>query len=748
MRIYIGLLVVYAIVTACQSSHNNEPQIALEGYKIEKGFDLDVVASEPFLDAPVAMDFDSKGRLWVAEMPGFMENLQGRGQNEPTGSIKILEDLDNDGVIDYTNTFLDSLVMPRALKLVYGGLLYVEPPNLWFVEIKGDRPGKRTLVDSSYAPQGNPEYQANGLMLNIDNWIYSAKSNFRYRRKNGKWLKQPTTNRGQWGISHDNFGRLYYNHNSQQLLGDYVLPNRLIRNRFYVPEYGLNRVLTDDQRVYPLHPTAVNRGYAKGILNKDSLLINVTAACGPLIYRGGSFPTGYNENAFVCVPEANLIKRNILSFYGDSTSAKQAWEGKEFLASTDEGFRPVNLATGPDGAIYIADMHRGVIQHYAFLSSYLKKKAKKEQLDTLTGFGRILKIQKKGHTDLKLPDFEKASGSELVQLLDNKNGWIRDRAQQYLILKDKKAAVPELEEMVGNNTNPIAQVHALYALEGLHALSFSLSGAVAQKSDAEVVSHTITLMEEFVTKENAPLAIRVFQELKAKQNVAIDLYLATTVGTWAKVAPNTFAPLLYTLYKNHKDNSLITEALVSGSGQTVKELISYLQKFSDFEKSDLNIKLVKTIERQKENKLNAIYADNVHKMDNRTRGAQLFQQICAACHGLDGEGIEGIAPPFHKSEYLSGPAERVGLIVLHGLQGPVHVNGKLYDLNQAMPGMAGNESLSDEDISDVISYVTNAFSRESKYLAPEKIKKLREQKPKDGGEFTEQELMNYVKALQ
>lgn len=747
MRINFGLLVIYAVVTACQSSYK-EPKIGLEGYKVEKGFDLDLVASEPFLDAPVAMDFDSKGRLWVAEMPGFMESLQGRGENDPTGSIKILEDLNSDGVIDHTNTFLDSLTMPRALKLVYGGLLYVEPPNLFFVEIEGDRPGKRTLVDSSYAPQGNPEYQPNGLVLNIDNWIYSAKSNFRYRRKNGKWLKQPTTNRGQWGISYDNFGRLYYNHNSQQLLGDYVLPNRLIRNKFFVPEYGLNRLLTDDQRVYPLHPTAVNRGYGKGILNKDSLLINVTAACGPLIYRGGNFPTGYNENAFVCVPEANLIKRNILSFYGDSISAKQAWQGKEFLASTDEGFRPVNLVNGPDGAIYVADMHRGVIQHYAFLSPYLKNKAKKEQLDTLIGFGRILKIQKKDSEDAKIPDFEKASVSELVQLLGNENGWIRDHAQQYIILKNKKEAVPALEKLVKNNSDPIAQVHALYALEGLHALSFSLLNAVAEKSDAEVVSHTITLMEEFVSKENAPLAIHVFQELMAKQNIAVDLYIATTLGTWAEVYPNIFAPLINTLYKRYKDNPLIAEALVSGSGQTIKELIPYLQKFSDFENSELNRMLVNNIGRKKENKLNAIYADNVHKMDNRTRGAQIFQQICAACHGLDGNGTEGVAPPFYKSEYLTGPPERVGLIVLHGLQGPVHVNGKQYDLNQAMPGMAGNESLSDEDISDVISYVTNAFSRDSKYLAPEKIKKLREQKSKDGGEFTEQELLSYVKALQ
>src|SRR5690606_26596043 len=219
--------------------------------------------------------------------------------------------------------------------------------------------------------------------MNLDNWIYNANSNFRYRLNDGKWLKEPTSFRGQWGISHDNFGRLYFNNNSRQLLGDYMLPNRLVRNRYYVPKKGVNQRLTNDERVYPVQAVPVNRGYEEGILDKDSVQVEVTAACGPLVYRGGAFPAGYDQNVFVCVPEANLIKRNILTFYGDSTSAKQAWEGKEFLTSLDEGFRPVSLSNGPDGSMYIIDMHRGVIQHYAFLSPYLKKKSKELHLDTI-----------------------------------------------------------------------------------------------------------------------------------------------------------------------------------------------------------------------------------------------------------------------------------------------------------------------------------------------------------------------------
>lgn len=730
------------LILGCKPSFE-ETRISLDGYTVEEGFELQMVASEPLLNAPVAIDFDAKGRIWAAEMPGFMDNLEGKGENEPTGAIRILEDRDEDGVMDHSKIFIDSLVMPRALALVYGGLLYAEPPNLWFVEIENDKPGKRTLVDSLYAPEGNPEYQPNGLMLNIDNWIYNAKLAYRYQRKNGKWRKQPTTIRGQWGITHDNFGRLYFNDNARQLLGDYVLPNRLVRNEYIEPEYGVNRLLTDDQRVYPLHAASVNRGYAPGVLDQDSLLIEVSAASSPLVYRGGTFPEGYDQNVFVCVPEGNLIKRNLLTFYGDSTSAEQAWQGKEFLASIDEGFRPVDLSNGPDGSLYAVDMHRGVIQHYAFLSPYLKKEAQKKELDTLTGYGRILRISNRDADALPIPDFENASGTELVKLLKDKNGWIRDRAQHYLIFKDKKEAIPELKKLTREKDSPLAQVHALYTLRGLESLSFEMLKTVALKSSPDVTALAIVLLEGFVSKENAQKAEKLFRDLMARNDRSIDLYLATTLGTWAKVSEEDFAPMVNTLYDTHKKNPIIGEALLSGMGETSEAFLGRMKERPDFESSDFGRRLAQSIERQKEDKPNPIFSNTAVTMDTRTKGAKIFRQICAACHGVNGEGNEGVAPPLTNSEYIANSPEKLGLIILHGLAGPIHVNGKLYEINQAMPGLNNNANLSDKDISDVITYVTNAFSKAPKWIKPEKINELRDQKPENGGEYTEQELQQY-----
>ncbi|MFS4469417.1 c-type cytochrome [Maribacter sp. 2210JD10-5] len=732
MKITTSLL-LFIFFIACKPSYE-ETIVSLENYKVEDGFQLKAIAAEPLLKAPVAMDFDDAGRIWVAEMPSYMSNLEGRGETDATGSIKILEDLDNDGIMDHAKIFLDSLVLPRALAHVYGGLLYAEPPYLYFVEIKDDKPYNRVVVDSLYASQGNPEHQPNGLLLNIDNWIYNAKSNFRYRKKNGIWLKEPTTFRGQWGITHDNFGRLYYNDNSRQLLGDHVLPNRLTRNEFFAPNKSVDELLTKDQRVYPLKKSLVNRGYADGILNRDSMLVNVTAACSPLVYRGAIFLKEYNENVFVCIPEVNGIKRNILTFHGDSTSARQAWEGKEFLSSEDDGFRPVSLYNSPDGSMFIVDMHRGVIGHHAYLSPYFKKKVKETQIDTIVDYGRILKVFPVEEKLAPIPELNSANNEDLMKLLSHSNGWVRDRAQHLLLTRGDKEIIPELKDLVKNSEKPLVQLHTLYVLEDFDALSFELLIHVAQESNAQVTAHAIVLLEKYVSLAHSEAVGKLFDQLLRRDNATINLYLSSTIGRWFSTSEAIFKPILDELSTSYTTNIVQREAFLSGLNPT-----------QDFDYILPVVNLDEDLKVLKENILagnkNPIYTSKTLSEDNRTTGARLFRQICAACHGINGDGIEGLAPPLNKSEYMEKPLERLGLILLHGLSGPVHVNGKLYEINQAMPGLIANESITDQDISDIISYVTNAFSDTPRGLSFEKIRELRLKKSKGGGEFTEEELL-------
>ena len=734
---HITFLVILNCIVSCSSSYN-ETLVSLDDYEIETGFELEVLAAEPLLRAPVAMSFDDSGRIWVVEMPGYMSNMEGFGEEEPNGSIKILQDLDKDGGMDHAKIFLDSLVLPRAISHVYGGLLYAEPPYLYFTEINNDRPINRVVVDSLYAAEGNPEHQPNGLVMNIDNWIYSAKSNFRYRRWKGVWLKEPTTFRGQWGISKDNFGRLYYNNNATQLIADYVLPNRMVRNDYVHPMSAVNQIITDDQRVYPLQATLVNRGYINGVLNSDSLLVNVTASCGPLVYRGGAFPLEYNQNAFVCIPEANLIKRNLLTFHGDSISAKQAWEGKEFLASLDQAFRPVSLVDGPDGSMYIVDMHKGVIQHRAYASPYYKKKARASQIDTVLNYGRILKVSA-SHD--KVSSFKnQLHKAQLLNSLNDNNGWIRDRAQQKLIMTKDVDVIPSLVSLLLDEEKPLAQLHALYVLEGIGELSFEILEKAAHSQNSQLVAHVLVQLEQFISVEHRLNVLTLFESLMRRNDTLINLYLGSSLGHWAQLSEDDFFPLLDQLLKNNPDNPILNEAILSGLSEREESFLAFLQK-EDARTTLLKKGLDDVIANKATDNKNQIFKTPKVAEDNRTKGAKLFRQICAACHGINGKGINGLAPPLEHSEYVSEPVERLALIILHGVTGPIHVKGELYKLNQSMPGLLANDALSDKDIAGIISYVTNGFSDNPQWISPDKIKELRNVKSKSGGEFTEPELL-------
>lgn len=713
----------------------NEPELDLSDYKIEEGFELSLVASNPHFEAPVSMDFDDQGRIWVVEMRGYMPNLEGIGEEVPNGRITILEDLDKDGRVDHSKVFLDGLVLPRALAHVYGGLLYTDGPALYFVKIKNDKPGKRVLVDPIYADGGNVEHQPNGLMMNIDNWIYNANTHFRYRMIDGEWIKEPTSYRGQWGISKDNFGRLYVNNNSTQLQGDHVLPNTVIRNPYFKPRYSVNQRLTPNQTVYPLHATAVNRGYIKGVLDEEGKLTSVTASCGPLVYRGGAFPAGYDQNAFVCVPEANLVKRNLLTIKPTEVSAEQAWEGKEFLASTDEGFRPVNLFNGPDGAMYIVDMHRGIIQHKAFISQYLTELLAERKLDTLQHQGRILKVTAKGETQ-SIPDLSKAKPQELVNYLSHENGWLRDRAQQLLIQKKGKKVKDELWKLTRVDNEYATSIHALYTLEGLNLLSFNeLEQLLKESPNSETTAHILRLMERFASPQNMAQMASISSELLSKNDVLIDLYLAGSLNSWITVSPDTFLPLLSKVADRYPEDNVVQEVIVSS-------LNGNEQNFDKNFKVNpvLGKYLSQAIESREKNDMNSIYVVETRKDDGRTNGLKLFRTICGACHGADGSGIPDLAPPLKNSEYIDGSIHRLAAILLHGISGPLHVNGELYELNNDMPGLVNNPDITDEDIADIIGFLQNAYAKEGKRIRASEIEKLRGDVP-ENGVYSEKELL-------
>ena len=740
-RNFFLIVIVILLCGSCQHKPDQaQPVISFDSYKVPDGFEIQLIASEPLIEAPVVMDFDNQGRIWIVEMRGYMPNLAGTGEDAPSGRISILEDMDQNGRARHSKIFLDSLVLPRAIAHVYGGLLYSSHPNLSFVDINNDKPGKKILVDSLYSDGGNVESQPNALMMNIDNWIYNAHSNFRYQRKNGKWLKEPTSFRGQWGMSKDNFGRLYFNSNEIQIAGDFVLPNTVINNPYLKPKESINKILTDNQRVYPLHPTTVNRGSEKGILNKDSLLVKVTAACGPLIYRGDQFPAEYQLNAFICEPQGNLVKRNILQFESLKTTARQAYDDKEFMASTDEGFRPVNLLNAPDGSIYVVDMHRGIMQHRAFATPYYRNGIAHKELDTLISAGRILRIKNKNKKLSKIPPLLQATSRELVSLLKSSNGWVRDRAQQLIIFKQDKSIINDLQALAQDDKNEIPAIHALHTLQGLDGLSFDFLYKIAHlKGSPMLTAHALLLLEKYSSKEYiAPMA-ELASQLMVQPDTVVNLYLALSLNKWIQQSKDTFLPILASLSRQYAGNAVYQEAVVSSLNGLEKSFQTLISKdTANYTDTILTKMLSAAIQNRREKKMNSIFLNVSVQVDVRTAGLEIYRSTCMACHGADGEGIENVAPPLKGSQYVEGRPERLAMIVLNGLKGPLEINGHSYTFNGSMPNFGNN--FSDQQIAEVIHYLHNSFvSGKSTSINAEKIKSLRN---RHSGTLTEKDLIN------
>lgn len=477
---------------------------AAKTFKLPPGFRIELVASEPLVFDPVAMNIGPDGRLWVVEMRAFMPNVDGTGENAPIGTIAVLEDTDGDGRMDRRTEFAGGLVMPRAISLVANGVLVAEPPHLWFFEDANHdgKADKRTEVANDYGDTANPEHTANGLMWAMDNWIYSANHTTRFRfdprGTQGSWRRERTVFRGQWGITQDDAGRLYYNDNSEPLRTDVLPAEYLLRNPRLIAPEGVNFQLAraQDVPVWPGRITlGVNRGYKT--LRDDGTLPLLTAACGPVIYRGGSFPEQFHGDAFIAEPSANLIKRLRMDGRAGIPSVSNAYEQTEFLTSTDERFRPVNLYNGPDGGLYVVDMYRGIIQHRIYLTTYLRNQIRERGLEAPVGLGRIWRIVS---GPVKRPariDLARAASRKLAAMLASDEGWVRDIAQRLLVERHDATVIPQLRQMARGAAGKPARLHALWTLDGLGAVDWPTVQAALEDGDVDVAVVGARLAEPF-----------------------------------------------------------------------------------------------------------------------------------------------------------------------------------------------------------------------------------------------------------
>jgi len=554
------------------------PEQALKSFKLAPGFRIELVASEPLVHDPVAINFAPDGKIWVLEMSGFMPNADGTGEDQPVGKIAVLEDTDGDGRMDKRGVFVDGLVMPRAMSLVRDGLLVAEPPHLWFFrDTDGDgKSDSKFEVAKDYGDTKNPEHTANGLMWAMDNWIYSANHTTRFRNEDGEWRREPTTFRGQWGISQDDYGRIVYNSNSDQFRMDLVPSHYLRRNPNYRTPSGLNVDPIRNQATWPIRVTpGVNRGYREETLRKDGTLAKFTAACGPVIYRGDNFPAEFRGNAFVCEPSANLIKRNILRDENGTISGRQAYTNAEFLASTDERFRPVNLNNGPDGALYLVDLYRGILQHRIYLTSYLRAQAESRGLQAPTGLGRIYRVVAEGASP-KPVLLSKLNSAELVDNLSNAKGWVRDTAQRLLVERNEAKTIPLLQAKAASEANPLGRIHALWTLDGIGQMDPKTLMASLASDDPKVRAAAIRVSEPVLRMIDPKEFVEKFGSMAARDlQQDIQLQLAFTLGEMS--GPKAEEGML-AIARNSAANVYIRDAILSG---LYKRELEFLEAFLD-----------------------------------------------------------------------------------------------------------------------------------------------------------------------
>ncbi len=653
------------------------PEKSMNTFRLPEGYHLELVASEPMISEPTAIAWDGNGRMYVAQMETYMQTVDAKDQYKAGSRIMLLEDTNDDGKMDRSTVFLDSLVAPRML-LCAGKELLVNETNTYNIYAYSDTNNdgkadtKRSVYETAMKSFGNIEHQRSGLDWNLDNYIYVTTDPVRFRYKGGQLIADSLDygNNGQWGLTHDNYGRLFYS----RAAGGVAAIGHQINPAYGQLEFPETKDDSMFRFVWPIIKTPDVNGAPAGI-NADSALIRFTSVCGQSVFRGDRLPVLIRGDYFAAEPVGRIIRRAKLINNNGRISPKNVYEKDEFIASTDMNFRPVNTYTGPDGCLYIVDMYRGIIQEstWAQPGSFLYDQIKTKNLDKNTSRGRIYRVV---HKDFKRGPQPKMLGepsANLVKYLLHPNGWWRDNAQKEIIIRNDKAVIPELKKLVSGDLaagseelTVLVKIHALWTLEGLGAIDEDLLVKALEHNSPDIRKHAVWISERFLSNQNKRLKAKLLS-MKEDAGYAVREQLVLS-------------------FNSSGDEGLraVTEQILSGASDTT--MFSALQQtfIKNRETKKYGSKLVALKEADRKRVI---------------AGAAIFSSLCASCHGPEGQGVPAqIAPPLVSRFKLIEKKEEVIKILLHGLSGPV--DGKNYPDNMAP--MKAND---DEWISSVLSFV-------------------------------------------
>lgn len=435
---------------------------------------IELVACEPNVVDPVACAWDEAGKLYVAEMRDYPIG-------PPGGTIRVLEDVDGDGLYEQATLFAEGIPFPNSVLPWRGGVFVTAAPDvLYLKDTDGDgRADQRRVVLSGLA-EGNQQLRANGLLWGLDGWIYVAngrsegvlkrpdepnapaisirRHDFRFQPESGK--VEAIAGFSQFGLARDDWGNRFLSWNTNPVRHVVIEESELARHPQLLASETVAQLIdhTQPNRIYPISrpPQTFNRESVQ----------HFNASCGLTIFRGDLLPSEYYGNALVCESLTNLVHRRVLRPHGSTFVAERAENEREreFLAASDSWFRPVNLTTGPDGALYVIDFYRKWVEHPQFVAPELR-----EGVDFRNGDdrGRIWRVRARDSARPKFESLAKAGPARLVDLLYSTNGWQRDTAQRLMI----EQRIPETTKLLREDprlndaaANPAGRVAALWTL--------------------------------------------------------------------------------------------------------------------------------------------------------------------------------------------------------------------------------------------------------------------------------------------
>lgn len=529
------------------------PDEALKSFEIQPGFRMELVAAEPLVRDPVAMAFDADGRLYAVEMRGYSEQRE-----ENIGAVRLLEDADGDGVFDRSTAFLGNLAWPTAVACWDGGVFVgVAPDILYAKDTDGD--GKADQIDRVFTGFGLQNVQGllNTFKWGLNNRIHGATSSsggnirrvgedeataisFRGRdfSFDPRTLEiRPESGGGQHGLTFDVWGRKLVCSNSNHIQ-QIKYEDRYTARNPYIPAPSARQMIAMDGpqadvfRISPVEPWRIVRtrlrvqGLVPGPVEGGGTAAGYfTSATGITVYKGDAWGPSHVGTPFIGDVGGNLIHRKHLTAKGVELVARRMDNGEEFIASRDIWFRPVQFCNGPDGALYVADMYREVIEHPDSLPPIIKK-----HLDLTSGHdrGRIYRIVPENFQQREIPRMSDLAAVDIVPFLAHANAWHRETAARLLYEQQDVSVVPELEAVVQNSDAPEGRMHALYMLDGLGKLDESILVRALSDPWPWVRAHALRVSESKLL-ESEPLRNTV-RAMVSDSNPNVRHQLAFTIG--------------------------------------------------------------------------------------------------------------------------------------------------------------------------------------------------------------------------